>query len=431
MTRPPPLFSPAELAAILLEAASEVRGGLPAAREVLAAGGPVEAGGLLPLRRLFHNVAGVMPSLGLRELGFLGRTGEALVRLLPDHPALRPLGEELLNEVAALVFELHETPLPPPGPAPVAAAPAPEHEAARTVLVVDDDPASTLQVQVALASLGLRVIVCNSSEKAIALLDEEQPDLAILDVLMPGVDGFELCRRIRLRSTQRYMPILFLSAATATEERVRGLSVGGDDFLPKPFAPQELRARVQTHLQRVATMRELSIRDALTHVYNRGYFDERLAYETRRSRRAQSPFTLVMLDIDHFKKVNDRYGHQAGDAALIHCSQLLSAQFRGTDLIFRYGGEEFAVILVGTEGEAARLTVERACAAVARAPVRYAAESTAPVEILLTLSAGLSTSRDADSPEGLIGRADRALFAAKDGGRNRVCADEPTEPAHG
>src|SRR5207245_632741 len=177
------------------------------------------------------------------------------------------------------------------------------------------------------------------------------------------------CRQVRAHLTHRYMPIVFLSAADAIEERVKGLSVGGDDFMRKPFEPMELVARVRSHLQRVATLREMSIRDALTRAYNRRYFDERLRHEVVRSHRTGAKFSLAMFDIDHFKEVNDLYGHVAGDAVLVQTAQLLGSQFRGHDVLSRYGGEEFALILADTHLETAFATVQRACRRVVSMPM--------------------------------------------------------------
>jgi len=422
-------ISAEDLAVILAQARSDFLQALPEARAgLLVCTQPT----LAPLRRLFHNLSGLMPSLGMRTLGVLARVGEELVVLLPSQPTLLPLIEGLLEEVITSFASL-ETPSPQPQlrssnsgvkAAPEWREPVSDTKAKRTVLVVDDDKASGHLVQASLTHLDLHVVLCTSSDQALEMMEREQPSLMILDVFMPGVDGFELCARIRAHANRGYMPILFLSAATDIEARVRGLSVGGDDFLPKPFEPTELAARVSSHLQRVATMRELSIRDALTGLFNRGHFDEQLHVEMRRSMRTSELFALAILDVDHFKMVNDEFGHQTGDAVLVHIARLLRAQFRGSDIISRFGGEEFTVILVRTHGELARQTVERACAQIAKTPYRSPANSSSPVEVRLTVSAGLATFFEGESHELLIGRADRALYAAKHSGRNRVVSAE-------
>jgi diguanylate cyclase (GGDEF)-like protein len=425
-------LSDEELRALLSQALLDVGAKEQAARrglDELPAGGPPA---MESVRHYFHSIAGIFPALGLREQGYLARLSEDMVRQLPEQPALLEFVarnfEELCAELSELAAESAATEARPPTPMQTGAAvPSETAEVGREgalVLVVDDDLASATLVRTCLVKEGFRVEICTQSERALEVMRTEHPDLVILDVFMPSVDGFELCRRIRAQTSQRYTPILFLSGTHALEERVRGLSVGGDDFLQKPFRPAELAARVRSHLQRVSALREMSIRDALTRAYNRGYFDERLRLEVRRAERTGNPLALAIFDIDHFKRVNDGHGHPAGDAVLEQVAQLLAQQFRGSDTFARYGGEEFALILPETLASRALATVTRACERVASVHMTLQLPEQAAFELQLTLSAGVAGFRAGEPPPNFIARADQALYAAKDAGRNRVvCAE--------
>lgn len=435
MRRPTPGLSEEEVRLVLDRFLGDWALGEAEARAALQAaqGGKLDPATLAPLRRLFHNVSGLLPSLGWRELGFIAHQAEQLCAAAPGQPGLLATLGRSLEEVCGLVQEAGgaraaEPARSEPAPAEKSATVGEEELSGQCVLVVDDDQASAELVSGCLGKRGYRVVTCTQPDQALAVLEREQPALTILDVMMPSVDGFELCRRIRARTAQKYMPILFLSAAGAVEERITGLTVGGDDFLAKPFSPEELFARVHGHLQRVATLREMSIRDALTRTFNRGYFDERLAQEAARSERYGNSFALAMLDIDFFKRVNDEHGHQAGDAVLVQTAQVLSAQFRKSDVVSRYGGEEFAVILLGASLERAAATVSRALGTLARTPFTLAMPEQPRLNLTLTLSAGVAGYTPGEAHQLLLSRADRALYAAKASGRNRVVVREAPGP---
>lgn len=421
----------AELRRDLDERFEEAHAALEALKET-----PEDAAAAMPLRKFFHSIAGLLPMLGYRELGFIAKTAEETLKVMEAQaaPGMVPLLDKSFVEVHALLLEatdgiqLPAVPLAqlPDPPLDLPTPGSPRGNA--TLLVVDDDAASAQMVRVALSNFGYRVVVCTAPSQVPALLEREEPELVILDVFMPTLDGFELCQRIRSMGRQNYIPILFLSATDAIEDRVKGLQVGGDDFLKKPFEQNELAARVHSHLKRVATMREMSLRDALTRAYNRRYFDERLRHEVHRSERNGAHLSLAMLDIDFFKSINDHYGHPAGDAVLVQTVQILGMEFRSTDVLSRYGGEEFALILLDTGLEAAHRTVARACSRVAITPMTLSMPDKQPLTLKLTLSGGVASFKPGEGHERLLDRADKALYAAKSAGRNRVVSDEGLAP---
>jgi diguanylate cyclase (GGDEF)-like protein len=263
---------------------------------------------------------------------------------------------------------------------------------------------------------------CSNPEQALHAINAELPDLIILDVVMPGLDGFELCRRVRTHPALQFTPIIFVTRKGDLEQRVRGLEVGGNDYIAKPFEPQELVARVRSHLQRLAALRDMAIRDGLTRCYNHKYFKMRLEQEIARARRYKVQLALGLLDIDHFKHVNDAYGHPAGDAALVHLANLIALSVRSTDVVARYGGEEFGILLVQAGAAEASIITNRIRERIGQN--HFAVPSAAAVGDLLqvpvTVSIGVAQFEGADSLQTLIERADRALYEAKNNGRNQV-----------
>ena len=270
-------------------------------------------------------------------------------------------------------------------------------------------------------------MTCSDPERALEVVNNELPDLIILDVLMPNLDGFELCRRIRAHPALQFTPVIFVTRRGDLEERVRGLEVGGNDYIQKPFEPQELIARVRSHLLRLAALREIAIRDGLTRCYNHKYFKTRLVQEISRSKRYKAPLTVGMLDIDHFKEVNDRYGHIAGDSVLAHLSGVVVASVRSTDVVARYGGEEFGLLLVQSALEEAAIVTNRLRERVAnqRFPFPEGTSGAPDIEIPVTVSIGVAALLPDDDAETLLNRADAALYEAKAAGRNQVCVMFP------
>jgi len=291
------------------------------------------------------------------------------------------------------------------------------------LLVVDDQPIN-IQALYRIFAPDHRVLMATSGAKALALCREDPPDLVLLDVEMPELDGYEVCARLKADEATRNIPVIFVTSHTDADEETRGLELGATDFIAKPVNPAVVRARVKTHLTLKAQsdlLRQMVFLDGLTGVANRRCFDERLDVEWRRAARSASPLALLMLDVDHFKRFNDCYGHQMGD----ECLRQVAAAIKGSlvrpgDVVARYGGEEFACILPATDFEGALAVGAGIEQAVRGLQIPHAQSDVSDV---VTLSIGVSMGlpeRDGD-PARLLALADAQLYRAKHGGRARAC----------
>lgn len=301
-----------------------------------------------------------------------------------------------------------------------------------TILVIDDSETHRGEIRAAVEAAGLfdRVLEAVDGLKGLRLLLAEPVDLVLCDLEMPGLDGEKLLRVKGQSPGGGNIPFLFLTANTDIARRARLLEDGASDAITKPFHPADLVARLGLHLKikrlqdelmvKNATLARLSTVDALTGLRSRRYAMEFLAVEFLRVRRYHTPLTLIMADLDHFKRVNDSYGHPAGDAVLRGVSDLLLSAIRATDVAARYGGEEVLVVLPQNDAEGAFTLAER---------WRAAVENNAFVApdgrlISVTLSIGVAEyDRGCETPEDLMAAADRALYVAKQAGRNRVSVD--------
>jgi diguanylate cyclase (GGDEF)-like protein len=284
-----------------------------------------------------------------------------------------------------------------------------------SIVIVDDDPVLAALHAGILRSAGMRVCVVSDPNDALGVIEATRPDLVLMDVQMPEIDGIELARIIRQSRQHVTVPIVFLSVEQDVGRQIEASRYGGDIFINKPVDPRFLISLVRMRADRARTLRSMIERDSLTGLYNHGQFKERLILEFERSRRTGSHLSFAMIDIDHFKKVNDSYGHPVGDRVIRGLASLLATRLRRTDVVGRYGGEEFGVLLLDTPADAAITVIDNVRQMLCSAPFDASGES-----FTVTFSAGIAAAAASDGPEDFIADADRALYVAKLGGRNRV-----------
>jgi two-component system, cell cycle response regulator len=304
--------------------------------------------------------------------------------------------------------------------------PAEEHR--WKVMLADDEPVQRMLVGRMLTRAGYEVITVADGEQAVNRLSEGDISLLVTDWEMPKLDGLGLCRALRSMGLEHYVYSIVVTSRDAVEHVVMGLQAGADDYLIKPVLEPELLARLSTGRRLVGLERSLreanaenlrlSRTDALTGVFNRRYLMDQLASEMDRSQRYAHPVSLLLCDVDHFKKVNDTYGHQTGDEVLMSFAKTLRRALRETDWVARYGGEEFVAVLPETGLEAAEMVAERCRSLVASTPV-----VTSEHQLNITASFGVSGWQPSMGPvlvDRLIAAADIGVYSSKSCGRNRV-----------
>jgi diguanylate cyclase (GGDEF)-like protein len=301
------------------------------------------------------------------------------------------------------------------------------------ILVVDDEPISRLVVQAAVDQLGHEWTAAEDGEAAWRCFSQDKPDVLITDLMMPGVDGLELCRRVRANAQTSYTYIILVTVLGDRQDIVRGMDAGADDYLVKPLQLFDLQARLIA-AQRVtdlhaeldrhrAQLAHLARHDPLTGLSNRRSLDEDLEVLHARSQRYGRGFALAMCDIDRFKAYNDTHGHQAGDQALRAVAATIAGEVRGGDGVYRFGGEEFLLVLPEQTPDTALVAVERVRSAVERLAIPQPAAGPGG---RLTLSAGIAAFSPGEptTAQELLGRADAALYRAKSAGRNQLALDD-------
>lgn len=305
------------------------------------------------------------------------------------------------------------------------------------ILLLEDEYDALRALETLLTAAQHTILTAQDGEQGIELFLNERPDLVLLDVNLPGLNGYQVAQYIRSKSEREWVPIVFLSGEGSDEAIAHGIEVGGDDYLVKPISYTVLSAKLRA-MERIATMRRdldimskqlaeankhlkwLSFHDALTKVANRRFFDSVLTQEWNRQRRHRKPLNLLLIDVDDFKAYNDFYGHQCGDGCLTRVAHVLQQRVqRSSDLLCRYGGEEFAVILPMVSPEEAYQLAERLRLDVAEAQLEHRASSTAShvtvsIGVASTIPCASSTATD------LIVSADEKLYKAKSSGKNKV-----------
>lgn len=308
----------------------------------------------------------------------------------------------------------------------------------KRILVVDDVPLNIQLLKTYLSSEGYHILSAKDGSEAIEQAKKLKPDLILLDVMMPKMNGFEVCKIIKSDMKTQFIPIILVTALNELDNKIKGMDSGADDYLTKPFNKLELMARVRSllrtkylhdelqnkiiELQKAKEeLRRLAITDGLTGLYNYRYFKEQLNQELNRAQRHELNTSLVMLDIDYFKHYNDTNGHPAGDKMLKELAQLLKNNIRNIDLAARYGGEEFALVLLETDKASAEIVAEKIRKLVEKHKFDF--EDSQP-NGKITISAGVATfPTDATDFDKIVAVADQRLYQAKQSGRNAVVTD--------
>ncbi|WP_319524022.1 diguanylate cyclase [uncultured Desulfosarcina sp.] len=303
------------------------------------------------------------------------------------------------------------------------------------ILLAEDDLISRQLCKKILAREGFAVTTVANGREALELFRQRFFPIVLTDWQMPEMEGPELCRAIREENPDRYVFIVMLTSKDSKENIISGLEAGADDYIAKPAHPAELVARIRTgirilELERslkaaVEEIHQMSVTDPLTGIYNRGYINKRLPQEIRRAHRYGRDLTLVLCDIDHFKRVNDTYGHLAGDAVLKSFARCLAGSIRQqVDWVGRYGGEEFLIVLPETHLEGALVLTERIRRTLESTPIETSGKTTGITSSFGVACFSPGTRKAVITPEALLQEADNLLYRAKSGGRNRVEAGQ-------
>ncbi|ATW26883.1 diguanylate cyclase [Candidatus Formimonas warabiya] len=309
----------------------------------------------------------------------------------------------------------------------------------RKVMIVDDSKFNLYLLKDMMEKAGYEVRTFTSGSQAITSAEKDPPDVILMDIIMPEIDGYEVCRRLKANDLLKDIPVIFLSANTDPFNRVKAFEVGGADYVPKPYNFEELEARVGLQLKlrqyqieleekneelrqtleqlehAVQRLREMSVTDHLTQLANRRGIIEKIQNEIARYHRSKHKFSLIMCDIDHFKRINDTYGHECGDYILERIAALLKSSVRAVDSPARWGGEEFLLLLVETNYRGARVLAEKIRTKIASAQFDFKGNL-----LSVTMTFGVTEFDDHIGIDGNVANADQALYKGKERGRNCV-----------
>lgn len=291
-----------------------------------------------------------------------------------------------------------------------------------SILIVDDEK-SNLEILSKILQSNHTVYIAKSGETALMRAEKDNPDLILLDIVMPDMDGFEVLSRLKGNDATRNIPVIFITGLDSVKDEERGFFLGAVDYITKPFHASIVKARVKTHLKIVKQMRTIErfgLTDSLTELPNRRSFDNQLNIEWGRAVRENKPVSLLMMDIDNFKVYNDTYGHPQGDILLKTVADIfVSTLKRTTDLVFRWGGEEFTVLLPDT-GMHGAMTVAEKIRANVEAAVVPRLDNGEPTRVTISIGVESVTQFSGISAEDFLQASDHALYTAKESGRNQV-----------
>ncbi len=290
--------------------------------------------------------------------------------------------------------------------------------AIKNVLVVDDEKHMQELLKYHLLKNGYEVRVSGNGLEALAEVKQSKPDLIISDVMMPKMDGYEFCKKLREDDGTKTIPFIFLTAKGQLPDKIQGLKIGADDYIVKPFNPEELMQMVKARSKRVEIYMEAANLDELTGIYNLRYLRERLKEDLDKAIKTSQYLAVCFIDIDQFSKVNDTLGHPVGDQVIKRIAEVIKENIRFSDILARYGGEEFVAVLEETNPEDAHRIMERVRGAIENERFRYKDKD---LNIKVTVSIGVAGyPKNEKVGQELIEKADKALYMAKEQGRNRV-----------
>jgi diguanylate cyclase (GGDEF)-like protein len=296
-----------------------------------------------------------------------------------------------------------------------------------SVLIVDDEKSNITTLTHILSSCH-KIIAAKNGQDAIELAREYQPNVILLDIIMPEMDGYEVIAQLKSSTKTREIPVIFISGLSGAESEEKALSLGASDYITKPFIPSIVKLRVRNQVlitEQIKTIKELSLTDMLTDLPNRRGFEHRLHLEWEHAKRSKSPLSVFFIDVDNFKNYNDIHGHMQGDTALKAVAAVIASSLnRSIDFVARWGGEEFVVLLPNTDALGALKAAENVRKNIEIAGVPVASEMSN-----VTISAGLYTAdpSQGENVQDFLNNADKALYTAKNTGRNKVCVYEHQE----
>ncbi|HHW23771.1 MAG TPA: response regulator [Clostridiaceae bacterium] len=369
------------------------------------------------LRRFFHSIKGTASTLGLGSIYGIGdKWEEELDRTGDDGLDSSAVSDifAVLEEIEKLAYSFEEKESVSDDMAEC--ADYVNTQVRGKILIIDDDTAVLKLLENAFTLEGYKVYICDDSVAAMENIAAIKPNIIILDIMMPEMNGYEILEKIRSKPEYADIYIIILSSKSDVADRIQGIKAGADDYITKPFAIGEAIARVEMIMRRSKYYKEKLLKDCLTGAYSRYYFNLRISEETERYRRSGTIFSIALLDMDHYKEINDQFGHYAGDLVLKELAAFIGRNIRKSDSIYRYGGDEFIIIFPGTDCNKAYEIIERLRKEFVNKPVSINGK-----ELYVTFSAGIKQITGKEkSVEQLVIDADKAMYQAKKSGRNKV-----------
>jgi len=284
------------------------------------------------------------------------------------------------------------------------------------VLIVDDNPLNIKFLQTLLTHQAYKVESAENGLQACRLSKKIVPDIILLDIMMPVMNGFEACKRLKEMPETKNIPIIFLTSKADTQDVLKGFQLGAVDYITKPFQYKVLLARISTHLKLKFArdiLKKMAILDGLTQLYNHGYINKRLSQEISEAKRHSHPLSIFMFDLDHLKNINDTYGHNTGNDVFVKISTTLKKNMREEDIIGRYGGDEFLIVLPNTRRQAGYKVAEHVRKMICNLKWHHDG-------MKVTISGGITAMQDEKNAEELIAKTDVLLYQAKRNGRNSI-----------